>query len=221
MKRSEVNAYIRYNMALMEKHRFMLPDWAFFKPEDWKAVSGSCLEIFENGIGWDITDFGWGDFEKIGLSLITLRNGNIAKPRGKVYCEKIMVVRDGQVTPEHYHVLKTEDIINRGGGLLCMKLWNATEDSKLDSTDVHVQVDGMSKVFKAGETIKLKPGQSVCYTPYLYHTFWAEGGDALVGEVSSVNDDKTDNYFLIPKGRFSNIEEDEPIEHYLCNEYPF
>ncbi len=70
-------------------------------------------------------------------------------------------------------------------------------------------------------TIKLKPGQSVCYTPYLYHTFWAEGGDALVGEVSSVNDDKTDNYFLIPKGRFSNIEEDEPIEHYLCNEYPF
>ena len=221
MKRSEVNAYIRYNMALMEKHRFMLPDWAFFKPEDWKAVAGSSLEIFENGIGWDITDFGWGDFEKIGLSLITLRNGNIAKPGGKVYCEKIMVVRDGQVTPEHYHVLKTEDIINRGGGLLCMKLWNATEDSKLDSTDVHVQVDGMSKVFKAGETIKLKPGQSVCYTPYLYHTFWAEGGDALVGEVSSVNDDKTDNYFLIPKGRFSNIEEDEPIEHYLCNEYPF
>ena len=221
MKRSEVNAYIRYNMALMEKHRFMLPDWAFFKPEDWKAVAGSCLEIFENGIGWDITDFGWGDFEKIGLSLITLRNGNIAKPGGNVYCEKIMVVRDGQVTPEHYHVLKTEDIINRGGGLLCMKLWNATEDSKLDSTDVHVQVDGMSKVFKAGETIKLKPGQSVCYTPYLYHTFWAEGGDALVGEVSSVNDDKTDNYFLIPKGRFSNIEEDEPIEHYLCNEYPF
>ena len=184
-------------------------------------MAGSCLEIFENGIGWDITDFGWGDFEKIGLSLITLRNGNIAKPGGKVYCEKIMVVRDGQVTPEHYHVLKTEDIINRGGGLLCMKLWNATEDSKLDSTDVHVQVDGMSKVFKAGETIKLKPGQSVCYTPYLYHTFWAEGGDALVGEVSSVNDDKTDNYFLIPKGRFSNIEEDEPIEHYLCNEYPF
>ena len=221
MKRSEVNAYIRYNMALMEKHRFMLPDWAFFNPEDWKAVAGSCLEIFENGIGWDITDFGWGDFEKIGLSLITLRNGNIATPGGKVYCEKIMVVRDGQVTPEHYHVLKTEDIINRGGVLLCMKLWNATEDSKLDSTDVHVQVDGMSKVFKAGETIKLKPGQSVCYTPYLYHTFWAEGGDALVGEVSSVNDDKTDNYFLIPKGRFSNIEEDEPIEHYLCNEYPF
>ena len=38
MKRSEVNAYIRYNMALMEKHRFMLPDWAFFKPEDWKGA---------------------------------------------------------------------------------------------------------------------------------------------------------------------------------------
>ena len=132
-----------------------------------------------------------------------------------------MVVRENQITPEHYHVLKTEDIINRGGGLLCMKLWNATPDGKLDTTDVHVKVDGMTRVFKAGETVRLRPGQSVCYTPYLYHRFWAEEGDALVGEVSSVNDDKTDNYFLEPKGRFSKIEEDEPIEHYLCNEYPF
>lgn len=221
MKRSEVNGYIRYNMELMEKHQFMLPDWAFFSPEDWKKVAADCEEIFENGLGWDITDFGWGDFEKIGLSLITLRNGNLAKKGEKVYCEKIMVVRENQITPEHYHVLKTEDIINRGGGLLCMKLWNATPDGKLDTTDVHVKVDGMTRLFKAGETVRLRPGQSVCYTPYLYHRFWAEEGDALVGEVSSVNDDKTDNYFLEPKGRFSKIEEDEPIEHYLCNEYPF
>ncbi len=221
MKRSEVNGYIRYNMELMDKHQFMLPDWAFFSPEDWKKVAADCEEIFENGLGWDITDFGWGDFEKIGLSLITLRNGNLAKKGEKVYCEKIMVVRENQITPEHYHVLKTEDIINRGGGLLCMKLWNATPDGKLDTTDVHVKVDGMTRVFKAGETVRLRPGQSVCYTPYLYHRFWAEEGDALVGEVSSVNDDKTDNYFLEPKGRFSKIEEDEPIEHYLCNEYPF
>jgi len=221
MKRSEVNEYIRYNMALMEKHHFMLPKWAFYNPEDWNAVKDSCSEIFENGIGWDITDFGWGDFEKVGLSLITLRNGSISKPEGKVYCEKIMVVRKGQVTPEHYHVLKTEDIIVRGGGNLCMKLWNATPDGKLDTTDVHIKLDGMEMVVKPGETLTIGPGQSVCYTPYLYHRFWAEGEDALVGEVSSVNDDATDNYFLEPKGRFSKIEEDCPSEHYLCNEYPF
>ena len=221
MKRSEVNEYIRYNMELMKKHHFMLPDWAYYKPEDWKGIKDKCSEIFENGLGWDITDFGWGDFERIGLSLITLRNGNLNKANQKTYCEKIMVVRKNQITPEHYHVLKMEDIINRGGGVLCMKLWNSTKDGRLDTSDVLIKKDGIDLIVKAGETISIKPGQSVCYTPYLYHRFWAEGEDTLVGEVSSVNDDKTDNYFLEPKGRFSTIEENEAVEHYLCNEYPF
>lgn len=34
-------------------------------------------EIRDNMLGWDITDFGLGDFEHTGFSLITLRNGNI------------------------------------------------------------------------------------------------------------------------------------------------
>ena len=29
-------------------------------------------------LGWDITDYGMGDFDKIGFSLITIRNGNRA-----------------------------------------------------------------------------------------------------------------------------------------------
>ena len=42
----------------------------------------------------------------------------------------------------------------------------------------------------------------------------------LIGEVSAVNDDKTDNCFAEKMGRFPKIEEDEPALHLLCNEYP-
>lgn len=219
MKRSDVNAAIAYAMAFMAKHHFYLPEWAFWSPAQWDVYYGQCNEIFENGMGWDITDFNHGDFQKVGLTLVTLRNGNPTKP-SKPYCEKIMLVRKGQVTPHHYHALKTEDIINRGGGLLCMKLWKSDAEGALVEGPIDVQIDGITTTVQSGTLLSLKPGQSICYTPGLYHTFWAEEEDCLVGEVSSVNDDKTDNYFLVTKGRFSRIEEDEPIAHYLCNEYP-
>lgn len=34
-----------------------------------------------------------------------------------------------------------------------------------------------------------------------------------------VNDDHTDNRFLVPLSRFAEIEEDEPVKWVLCNEY--
>ena len=219
MKRSEVNQYIDFAMKFMAENKFCLPPWAYWTPSDWEQMRDRCEEIFENGLGWDITDFGSGDFINTGLTLVTLRNGNLVKP-SKQYCEKIMLVRNSQVTPPHYHVLKTEDIINRTGGLLCMKLWNSAPDGSLSEGLLEVKIDSITTTIRSGEKICLKPGQSICYTPYLYHTFWAEGGDCLVGEVSSVNDDKTDNRFLEERGRFSAIDEDAPILHYLCNEYP-
>lgn len=219
MKRSEVNQYIGYAMKFMAENRFYLPKWAYWTPSDWETMKDRCEEIVENGLGWDITDFGSGNFLKTGLTLVTLRNGNLDKP-SKQYCEKIMLVRNNQVTPMHYHILKTEDIINRGGGMLCMKLWNSEPDGSLSEGSLEVKIDSIRTTVRSGETVYLKPGQSICYTPYLYHTFWAEGGDCLVGEVSSVNDDKKDNCFREDRGRFSAIEEDEEIRHYLCNEYP-
>ncbi len=219
MKRSEVNQYIDFAMKFMAENKFCLPPWAYWTPSDWEQMKDRCEEIFENGLGWDITDFGSGDFINTGLTLVTLRNGNLVTP-SKQYCEKIMLVRNSQVTPPHYHVLKTEDIINRTGGLLCMKLWNSAPDGSLSEGLLEVKIDSITTTIRSGEKICLKPGQSICYTPYLYHTFWAEGGDCLVGEVSSVNDDKTDNRFLEERGRFSAIDEDAPILHYLCNEYP-
>ena len=44
-------------------------------------------------------------------------------------------------------------------------------------------------------------------------------GELIAGEVSKVNDDNTDNYFLEETFRFSEIVEDEAILHPLCNEY--
>lgn len=218
MKRSEVNKYINDAMDFMAKNNFHLPEWAYWNPLKWEENRQNCSEIFNNGLGWDITDFGSGEFLKTGLTLFTMRNGNLDNMT-KLYCEKIMYVRETQFTPLHFHFLKTEDIINRAGGILCMKLWQSSPTEDLDSIDIKVKIDGIDHTFKAGETIKLKVGQSICYTPHLYHTFWSEEGDSLIGEVSSVNNDHIDNRFLVDKGRFSKIEEDVPAQYYLCNEY--
>jgi len=222
MKRSEINEIIRANKEACRKWHFHLPEWAEWTPADWAGKGAECLEIKRNCMGWDITDFGSGDFEKIGLSLITLRNGNPEYDR-KPYCEKIMIVRDGQVTPTHFHWNKMEDIIFReGDGVFCMKLWNADPKTEqlIEGGTVKLKVDGVVTEFEAGKTYRFRKGQSVCYTPYIYHRFWAEGGTCLIGEVSMVNDDAGDNRFWEPTGRFPKIEEDVPAEALLCNEYP-
>lgn len=220
MRRSEINRFIREAKEFMAKHQFLLPDWAHWTPSDWETKGHECDDIRERAMGWDLTDFGWGDFTNIGLTLVTLRNGSLEK-KDKPYCEKIMLVRKDQLTPTHFHWNKTEDIINRGGGVLCMKLWKADKDSEEKTEQkITVSIDGVKTEVNPGETLRLKPGQSVCYEPYLYHQFWAEGDHCLVGEVSTVNDDVRDNRFEIPKGRFPEILEDEPAECLLCNEYP-
>ena len=179
--------------------------------------------IRDNMRGWDITDYGLGRFDEVGFSLITLRNGNPKKKDQypKPYAEKLLYIKEGQMAPMHFHWYKMEDIINRGGGILCMRLWKADKETEmLTEEPLVVSIDGVSTRVAPGETVRLAPGQSICYEPYLYHTFWAEDDHCLVGEVSTVNDDMRDNRFLTPKGRFPQIEEDVPAEHLLCNEYP-
>ena len=66
----------------------------------------------------------------------------------------------------------------------------------------------------------LAPGESVTLMPGDWHKFWGEGGDVLIGEVSTVNDDVSDNIFRAPIGRFSEIEEDEAPTHLLVSDYP-
>ncbi len=222
MKRSEINKLQREAVAFFEQQNFYLPPWAFWSADEWKVHRSSAQEVIDNKLGWDLTDFGLGKFLQFGLLLFTIRNGKVGVPGGKDYAEKVMIVREKQLTPWHFHWHKMEDIINRGGGNLVVELCNASKDERLADTPVTLQIDGITKTVEAGGGISLKPGESVTLPPYLYHNFYAEAGKGmvLVGEVSRVNDDEKDNRFLDPSGRFPQIEEDEPSLYLLCNEYP-
>ena len=223
MKRSEINATIKQFEALLDQYRFRIPPYLSFTPEEWADKNHEWDEIRDNMLGWDITDYGEGDFEHKGLALITLRNGNVKDPKyTKVYAEKIMMSMPGQVSPMHFHWNKMEDIINRGGGDIEFSLYNATPDEQLADTDVEICQDGRRWNVPAGQKIVLHPGDSLSLYPYYYHEFVIpENSSAvLIGEVSMCNDDNTDNRFLKPLGRFPTIEEDEAPYRLLCTEYP-
>lgn len=224
MKRSEVNEIIRQAEAFIREHRFALPPFAQWTEEDWLGKGHECDEIRDNMLGWDITDYGLGKFDEVGLVLVTIRNGNQNNDLyEKPYAEKLLISREGQVCPMHFHWKKMEDIINRGGGVLMMQLYCSKEDGQLDrETPVEVVSDGVKLTVPAGTVLELLPGQSVTLTRGLYHAFWAKKGcgPVLIGEVSQCNDDNTDNRFYEKLGRFPAIEEDEPPYRLLCSEYP-
>jgi len=223
MKRSEINALMRDAVRFFEAHQFKLPPFAFWTPGDWKKNRRASDEILHASLGWDLTDFGSGDFDRKGLLLFTIRNGNYADNRyEKPYAEKIMIVGEGQETPTHFHWKKMEDIINRGGGNLVIRLHGSTPEEGLAREEVRVQTDGVTRRVPAGGEIRLTPGESITLPRGLYHSFWGEPGRGrvLVGEVSCVNDDCTDNRFFEPCGRFPDIVEDEPPLYLLCTDYP-
>lgn len=201
----------------------LLAAFCLLTPKEWEAKRADAEEIIANGLGWDITDFGYGNFDKFGLFLFTLRNGspgNWQKMQGKLYAEKIMIVEPDQLTPMHFHWLKMEDIINRGGGNLVIQLYNSTPDEAIDyEKEVRIKTDGIQRTLPPGGCVTLTPGESITLPPYCYHKFWGEGGRVLVGEVSLVNDDHQDNRFADPAGRFPEIEEDEPPLYLLVPDY--
>lgn len=222
MRRSEINQIIRKSIKMMETYRFQLPKFAFWNFEEWKSNQFTCHEIFENQLGWDITDFGSGDIEHIGLVLFTVRNGhrdNWKSQSGKLYAEKIMISEVGQVTPMHFHWNKMEDIINRNGGKLVMDVYKANNDNQISDESFELSIDGRKVPCKPGDRIILEPGESVTFPPYIFHSFWAEEQPVLIGEVSLVNDDHNDNCFLDEVGRFPEILEDENPEFLLVGDY--
>lgn len=223
MKRSEINSIIRSADQFIKEHCFFLPPFAYWTPEEWKSKGSEFKEIVERGLGWDITDFGSGQFNKNGLLLFTIRNGdpaNLIRLSGKLYAEKLLISNPDQLTPMHFHWRKTEDIINRGGGDLLIKVYNSTPDERLDyKSDVIVSLDGWRQVVKAGTTLTLTSGMSITLPSKLYHQFWGKNDRVMIIEVSLINDDKTDNKFLEPISRFPEIEEDEPPLYLLCNDY--
>ena len=231
MKRSQINSSIETAMKVFEKLGLNLPPFAFWTADEWDKKGREVDEIRKAGLGWDVTDFGQGNFELIGRTLFTLRNA-YRQENGvftKVYAEKFILDPPNQHAPLHFHYSKMEDIINRAGGNILIKLYKGTPDGKCSDKDFSVQVDGETRKLTPGSIIRLEPGQSVCLAPYIIHSFYGEEGTGVEvngvkytvsGEVSSVCDDWDDNCFLDPVERFPAVEEDEPRKYYLCNEYP-
>ena len=221
MKRSEINLFITNAIDFFEEHHFSLPPFANWTLEVWRDRGHEADEIRQRQLGWDVTDFNSGLFASCGLTLFTLRNGAFSQHES--YAEKIMMVRERQITPLHRHDRKTEDIINRGNsasGELVLKLYNSTENGGLADTPVSVICDGITRHTEAGGSIVLKAGESITVPPGLYHSFHSANGNALIGEVSSMNDDVTDNRFYQSLSRFPEIVEDEPPFRLLATEYP-
>lgn len=224
MKRSKINQIIEELDDFIQSFGFTLPPFAYWSPEEMKSRRSQIEAIVKARLGWDITDYGAGTFDTKGLFLFTTRNGSLDDLKrgiGMCYAEKIMISRHDQVSPMHRHIVKTEDIINRGGATLAIQMFESDMDGAIDhSADVPIMCDGVRKVLRPGETLKLAPGESVTLHPGNWHKFWGENGDVLIGEVSTVNDDLADNIFEEQIGRFSEIEEDVEPLHLLVSDYP-
>jgi len=222
MKRSELNRIVRDSLDFIDELNFKLPPFAYFTYEDWKTKGGEYAEIPDNIIGWDITDFGSGDFGKVGLVILTTRNGSNNAKYPKSYGEKLMICEIGQVTPYHQHGRKLEDIINRGGGTFVFKCFKRDAEGNILKDPFSIAIDGRRVMINPEERVELQPGESVFFEPGVYHTFWAENGKTLVGEVADYEDyeeadaaDFHEEFDLSMK-----IEEDEPILYPLFTEYP-
>ncbi|WP_226783232.1 D-lyxose/D-mannose family sugar isomerase [Oceaniglobus trochenteri] len=225
MKRSQINEAIKRAEADFRSIGFALPAFARWDPELWAKGGDAVEQLIATGHGWDITDFNEGRFLEKGLLLFTMRNGHVEGGDGnRPYAEKIMISRKDQLTPMHTHHHKIEDIIHRAplveGATLAVKLYASDETGALSrDLPVRTYLDGIKTGFEPGHVLQLAPGQSITLFPGTFHAFWGHGGDVVIGEVSSVNDDKTDNIFAEPLARFSDIEEDAPIYRPLVNDH--
>lgn len=221
MERSQINEILEASDAFIRSFGYIMPPFAYWSPDEMRAADHQT--IVDRGMGWDITDYGQGKFDQMGLFLFTVRNGDAAdlsRGTGMLYAEKIMISRKDQYSPMHRHNVKAEDIINRGGGRLVLELFAPLPDGGIDrDADVVVPVDGILRTLPAGGKLSLSPGESVTLLPGVWHAFWGEDQDVLIGEVSTVNDDRTDNVFEEQIGRFATVIEDEAPKHLLVSDY--
>jgi D-lyxose ketol-isomerase len=223
MKRSELNQIVQSGIEFVDRMSFKLPAFAYWSLDDWRSKGPEFDEIKDNMLGWDVTDFGSGDFRNVGLLLFTLRNGNFNDPKYvKPYCERILIVEENQVLPSHTHYRKMEDIINRGGGNVMIQLYGIRDDGKYSEDPLTVSMDGQQVTVEPGGIVRLTPGQSITLVPGQFHKFWGEPGTgkALLGEVSTVGDDRVDNRFYDTTGRLPDIFEDEKPKFLLFTDYP-
>ena len=160
---------------------------------------------------WDVTDCGLKQFAQVGLVLVNLAD----EPE---YCEKLMYSKFHQATPLHTHKKKTEDIICRRGRL-AMEVWKGHPEQTSKGLAFTISRNGEEVEVYSGKPVVLEAGERMKIVPGVYHSFWPESPEAIIGEVSTANDDANDNFFVDNRiGRFPEIEEDEPRDVRLVNE---
>jgi len=231
LTRSTINRSIRDALHVASHFGFALPPYATWTPAQWNEAGAENDEIRDCMLGWDVTDFGSGNFEEIGRVLFTLRNGRSNDPRyPKPYGEKLLIDPESQRAPAHFHRNKREDIICRHGGNILIQLTKATPSGDWSQERFPIQVNACTRELGPKEIVRLTPGESLTIPPGTIHQFWAEEGTgwelrglrySLSSEISSVCDDWNDNAFFAPWAvRFPEILENEQPAHHLCHEYP-
>jgi D-lyxose ketol-isomerase len=223
MRRSFIDDRIEAMLALCDRHGFRLPSFAHWDEARYRREAASVRHIRDAGLGWNVVEFKPGAFRKRGLTLFTLRMGDwrsLASGAGRLYAEKAMMAEDGQVTPHHFHIVKTEDILNRGGARFVVELFKVDAEGTRRDERFKIQKDAETLDLAPGARVSLEPGESLTLEPFVAHSFWAEGGAVLAGEISRANDDASDNYFLPPLEPFAAIEEDAPSRYVTLRDYP-
>jgi D-lyxose ketol-isomerase len=222
MNRSFVDARIDEMQALCDRFGVTLPAFARWDKADFLANPEPAAFIAARGLGWNVVEFRPDAFATDGLTLFTLRMGDwrdLETKRGRLYAEKAIMSLDGQRAPHHYHLVKTEDFVNRGGARFVVELVRVNGQGEPTKNRFRVLKDVSVLDLGPGDRVRLEPGESLTLEPYVAHAFWAEGGTALAGEVSLANDDSADNYFLPPLGVPEPIIEDAPARRVTVRDY--
>lgn len=232
LKRSFINEKFRQAIEAVKRSGYPVPEYMMWSPEDWATKSREYQEIVDCQMGWDITDFGSGDFGKDGLVTFNPLNGKYGDARYvRPYGERLCFSWPGSNGgPLHYHRGKMEDLQNWSEGSMYVRHWNVTPYGERDfDSMVMVRIDGRRYMVKPGEIIEVKHHQRICSMPFIAHEGVAVDDvpydpDALPGfcvELSSVVNDRVDNIYFEPWRKWDvDVIEDEPAQFCRVNEYP-
>ena len=225
MKRSTINTIMAEADDLIRKHGFVLPPFAYWTPEDFKGRSATRASRDRRALRLGHHRLRRRAVRRDGpvpvhpaqwpVWQICKRGG------GMCYAEKLLISRQDQLSPMHTHVIKAEDIINRGGATLVVELFGSDDAGQFRRGSRWNGLAAMASgaITSPAKNCASRPEKASPCGPATGTPSGATAATCLIGEVSTVNDDETDNIFREPIGRFANIEEDVAPTHLLVSDY--
>jgi len=219
MQRSRINAAIEEAIGQARRHGLPLPRFAVESNETLASKGEAFDEARACGLGWNVTDFGSGNFEKMGLVTLNLRSGNPSFPAyaGKVYSEKLLFLGPQQRVPMHYHAARIEDVICCAGEKFYVAVYSRAANGEISDGATDVSIDGERRKVPCGDAINLKPGDSICLTPGLLHEFYTGDEPVILRAIATVSDDAEDMLFVDGEDheRYPDIVDDVPADHLM------